>query len=339
MYCLFAARTVAFCPGNRIKPKELVSKAFSVILEDESFSVPTLPAKEALEAATQLVSWAEKKENELYYSGFAFWLVSALKQCFKVRLRAARIKSENIWKNFHQIRISPAFRSKWEDFLQTSIKHSVSPILSQCVSRLVFKELITLKLSVKTQDDTSVSCTITAQEENALRYVAGYVCRKVEEDISKSSLKDKEDMIQLCVEMAGDEDDGRGSEEWCNAIDRGGLWHISDDTYAVFYVIEDIIRHHLRVSNLKQMNDTNRKTILEAIVKNEELLFQWALISASSDDKVGMSVLQRLCDRYLTVRGFAFASTCLELYKQRSKQQVQKSKALRKKLASQDNTD
>ncbi len=35
---------------------------------------------------------------------------------------------------------------------------------------------------------------------------------------------------------------------------------------------------------------------------------------------------------YLTVRGFSFASSCLELYKQQNRTQLQKSKGLRRKL-------
>ena len=36
-------------------------------------------------------------------------------------------------------------------------------------------------------------------------------------------------------------------EEWTNAIDRGGLWHVYDDTYTIFAIIEEEICHHLNV--------------------------------------------------------------------------------------------
>lgn len=68
-------------------------------------------------------------------------------------------------------------------------------------------------------------------------------------------------------------------------------------------------------------------------MQNEELLFQWTLVTANADDAVGTDILKRISELYLTVRGFAFANSCMEMYKQRSKKKVQKSKALRKKVA------
>lgn len=174
---------------------------------------------------------------------------------------------------------------------------------------------------------TETSCPMTWEEENALRYVAGYICRKVQSKLQKSSAKNKEEMVLFCMELCGDEDGDRGTEEWTNAIDRGGLWHIN--TLCFPY----LRKKYEEVSALKDLNETTKKKILEAVLKNDELLFEWTLITTDADDSVGMEVLQRICELYLTVRGFAFANSCLEMYKQRSKKQVQKSKALRKKVA------
>ena len=76
-----------------------------------------------------------------------------------------------------------------------------------------------------------------------------------------------------------------------------------------------------------------------AVLKNEDLLFQWALVTSNSDDEVGQKVLELICELYLTVRGFAFAKSCLELYKQTHKKSIQKSKALRKSIASKTDSD
>ncbi len=83
---------------------------------------------------------------------------------------------------------------------------------------------------------------MTLDEENALRYVAGYVCRKVQKKIEKSSHNYKDEMALLMIEFYGDELDDDATEEWTNQIDRGGLWHINNDMYLVFVIIEDEIR-------------------------------------------------------------------------------------------------
>ena len=41
---------------------------------------------------------------------------------------------------------------------------------------------------------------------------------------------------------------------------------------------------------------------------------------------------QIICFLYVTVRGYAFANSCLELYKQRHTKKLQKSKSLRREL-------
>ena len=181
-----------------------------------------------------------------------------------------------------------------------------------------------------------ISCAITWEEENTLRYVSGYVCHKVQQKIGASNLKTKE---QLCVELSGDEDSDRGTEEWTNTIDRGGLWHVNDNTYIVFCVLEVEIRKHLNITAAKDLDNGTKETILKAVLKNEDLLFQWALVTSNSDDEVGQKVLELICELYLTVRGFAFAKSCLELYKQTHKKSIQKSKALRKSIASKTDSD
>ena len=70
---------------------------------------------------------------------------------------------------------------------------------------------------------------------------------------------------------------------------------------------------HLIVSAFKDLNETAKKTIHEAIMENEELPFHWTLMMTNADDSVGMEVLRQISELYLIVRGFAFNS-CLEMY-------------------------
>ena len=51
---------------------------------------------------------------------------------------------------------------------------------------------------------------------------------------------------------------------------------------------------------------------------------------------IGKMILQRLIELYITVRGFGFASSCLEMYKQHHHKKTQKSKSLRKTLLTND---
>lgn len=67
--------------------------------------------------------------------------------------------------------------------------------------------------------------------------------------------------------------------------------------------------------------------ITEAVLSSNDVLFHWCLIAASSDD-VAALVLHGIVDLYVTVGGFAFASSCLELYKQAHQKTLQKKEGI-----------
>ena len=166
---------------------------------------------------------------------------------------------------------------------------------------------------------------LTFEEQNALRYVAGYICRKVRDRLESSSLPKKNDMILCLIELSGDEVfEERGTELWTNTVDRGGLWHISNQTYGVFVIMEEIIHGHLSLAGVATPMDNTRQVLVDVIRKNEDLLFEWDMLSAEVEEEVSVAVLHKIIDLYVTVRGFGFATSCLEIYKQAHQTTLQK---------------
>ena len=76
-----------------------------------------------------------------------------------------------------------------------------------------------------------------------------------------------------------------------------------------------------------------KQRILDEIMKNEKLLFQWTLLTADADDSVGREVLKRILNFILQFEGLPLYKFCLEMYKQHHRKGIQKSKALHKKIA------
>ena len=77
-----------------------------------------------------------------------------------------------------------------------------------------------------------------------------------------SSLAHKEAVILFICDLSGDEwDEEQETEEWTNAIDRGGLWHVSDSTYLIFYLMEKEIRKQLIADNAKTLNTDTKETV------------------------------------------------------------------------------
>ena len=135
-------------------------------------------------------------------------------------------------------------------------------------------------------------------------------------------------MIQCLIDMSGDEMEERGTEDWTNLIDRGGLWHISDTTYSLFHSMEEEIRKYLIPSTL----NNSKEKIIKSIVENEEVLFEWCMISSNANEPESNELLHMIVELYVTIRGFSFASSIVEMYKKRSKKVLQKGKGLRKEL-------
>ena len=75
-----------------------------------------------------------------------------------------------------------------------------------------------------------------------LRYAAGYVCKQIKSKLQRSSHFQilKEELIS-CMDTLR-EYGNETSSRWTTIIDRGGLRHISDDLYRVFYAMEEEVR-------------------------------------------------------------------------------------------------
>ena len=105
--------------------------------------------------------------------------------------------------------------------------------------------------------------------------------------------------------------------------------------YSVFVMLEKLIRPILRKELADKIDKSTNKGIIDKILSDEGLLFQWCfVVGIVVDIELSEVLLIQIAELYLTVRGNAFASSCLELYKQASKQPLQKKKGLCTKLAS-----
>ena len=61
---------------------------------------------------------------------------------------------------------------------------------------------------------------------------------------------------------------------------------------------------------------------------------KWCLLSVEIGDAEGEVLLKMIVNLFITVRGFSFAKSVMEMYKQENKKCTQKSKSLRRKLPS-----
>ena len=190
------------------------------------------------------------RDNSKRFEMFASTLLSHLNSCFKHRT-GGRIDSqaarEKMWTKFQAVRTSPEFKSLWESFfLEAGVTAPVPAVMYQSVSDKLFQYCIQqycpLPTTLPFQSDSG-SQQLTYEEENALRYAAGYVLKSVRK---KASMQKALQQAIDTIAQNGSIDDTM-STEWLCLVDRGGLVNISDDLYCVFLAIELEVRKHFKV--------------------------------------------------------------------------------------------
>ncbi len=236
---------------------DLLYEGLKAVLE---VTVSSPSAAAAKEVASCLLEQCGRP-NYSEFSSFAIKFIKELKSCF-VEWSSFKLTKEAMWGTYHQLRTSTAFVKLWNTFVAESIERKASPVFFQHVTSVVFGQLVRSKYHFDADTAETNNSRLTYQEENILRYIAGYVCRRVKMKLESPKRKGKDAMILCIMELSGDEDDERGTEDWTNILDRGGLWHISDAAYSLFYSIEEEVRSLLKPRKASQMDEGTKDVLL-----------------------------------------------------------------------------
>lgn len=100
------------------------------------------------------------------------------------------------------------------------------------------------------------------------------------------------------------------SNDWTLLMNRGGLYHVSENTFQLFLTMELEIRQCFSTFN----PTATKETVLEKILKNDDVFDQWYYISSSWGDE-SEDLLQMVAEHWITIRGFSHCSAFMEMYK------------------------
>ena len=93
----------------------------------------------------------------------------------------------------------------------------------------------------------------------------------------------------------------------------------TDHTYHFFHAVEMNVRRHFSKTSAPTLSAGSKAALVESIVSEEDVLFYWSIISAKWEEKEEQILLWMLIEMWVTVRGFSFAKSMLEMYKQAQK--------------------
>lgn len=300
------------------------------MLEDDSFQLDTPRIRKALAVAKKVRDWIYANEKEAKF--FEDQVLKRMKNCFEGGASSS-VRREKVWGKYHKLRSSDAYREFWKAFLVIVGCETVDdPAFYQYISHHMFKRCLMEHFPLNNHPQTSVAIpSLTFEEKNVIRYTAGYVCAKLYKKLRISTGHgDLFHGIEDMIAEEGDEEDV--SATWIDIVDRGGLFHVNDMAYAFFVSLEEVVRQYLKISEASNMKPGTKDKIVKSILEDENVNLQWSAIRVELDEKASGTLLSMIASEWITLRGFSFAGSFMELYKLHTKQSLQKSKGIRTKL-------
>ena len=218
-----------------------------------------------------------------------------------------------------------------------------TPIFFQFVTEKIMESLIKGAFSISDSTHSirdQVETPLNYEERNALRYTAGSVLHSLSIKVKRKAGSDEKSKELFCHiskiidEQNDNKDDDFDSWDWVDSIDRGGLTHVSDLMYSLFERLEIMLRKYIN-THQQSLVAFDIKSILQMVTLDDDIQFCWSVLTEDIEDPDATSqLLDMIVEHWITLRGFSYASSIMEKYKQAQKKNVQKSKGLRKNLYS-----
>ena len=303
----------------------MLKDACSRILEDAGFKNDTEGSVICLKMAHDFLCLLDNPNQET--TKLVSWLCTDLRQVINEACKpGCKPDKEKVWTKFHKVRSTNTFCQKWHKFLEHN-KMPKEPIFYQHLTMEVFEALLKASTPLKTKCPVESIAPMTYEEENALRYIGGYMTTTLSHKFKREKKKYE---LEALKELSGDETEvAEESEEWTASVDRGGLAYINNTAHQFLCAVEYSMRRHMHTDNMREMNDTFRQELSTEIKEDDDVQFHWIMLSSSMEEEVSHNVLDSIIYLYITVRGFSFASSVLERYKREAKKGTQKAKTLR----------
>ena len=310
------------------------------VTEDDAFHLPSAEAARALQVASTLVVWASSSaETCARAKQFGETITTSLKECISSAIYTNSSSQEALnrrclWSSYHTFITSTQFTQHWADFLRHAVNETSCAILQQFVTQRMMNTLIIEAFPLPSACPTGGMEELSSIEENALRYASGYVLRSSKSKITTMNHPMLEALLYGISEMSEEDHVEDNSTDWLDKINRGGLIFVSHNTYRFFYYVEMELRKHFNHQNTTCMTEGFRSKVLDLVSNDVDVLHAWCVCQRDMEDEERTELLKIILSTYITVRGFSFTRSFMELYKQLNSKTIQKSKALRKNIGS-----
>ena len=311
----------------------------------EKFSLDTPRAILARQAAKFILD-AEKTIVDSFCDKLATQIQTLVQAVKSSNYKSFGTTQERLWKKFAVVRDSN-LKAVWDELwlnLDDSTFHK-DPLLMQHCNTKVFEQIVKSNFSLP-EAACNNSSQLTDDEENGLRYAAGFVIRSVRKKIAKAHHPYKSGMLAVLALLKEESDDSTGggdylsyTKTWIEKVNRGGLFLISDDTHLLFQAMEYATRSCLSLKPTIPHLNLDKEKAIKTILEDPDVEFHWSHLTGSHEERVCTELIQRIIGQWLTIRGFSSAAAFMEDYKHAQHVTLKAKKALRKELKQQSQLD
>ena len=187
---------------------------------------------------------------------------------------------------------------------------------------ILLEKLLLRHEEIKVKDGENSGFNPNVKEQNALRYVDGYIVFQV---LKKTLFKKREgEQMEIVVnnmkEGSSKQTRLNYTKEWVEAQSRGGLCMINDKTL-FFQKLEEVIRSELPSDTPTLKSKDLRENTTHTALENRLILIKWTSITAGSQlsEHATLVMLQLLVDFYVHIRLFSFTENIAECCKIKAK--------------------
>ena len=133
------------------------------------------------------------------------------------------------------------------------------------------------------------------------------------------------------MDLLDDEDDSpQESNDWVEAVDRGGVTRVNNITFELFWTMEKTLRDIMSTTPVSRVPENS----VEKVKNDDNVRFIWCLIGSDWAEASADALLEMIVTEWIKIRGFSYASAWVEKFKSQQRKTTQKAKGLRKQLQS-----
>lgn len=219
------------------------------VLERPEYEICSTRSEALLRVSRRLLEVIVFPENLDKFDSFAYKHYATIDNLFPKTVGNTIKQRESLARKFHIARIGK-LADLWNELL-SDISVEQNSLLEQHVNQYLFDNMQLVFFNPEGHGKASTTCRkspLTRDEENMMRYVAGYIPFKLIKVYECQRVEYAADFVE-CLSHMSVPGDGTTfsaySTKWIEKINRGGLFEISEEVHTFFCFLETEVKEVL----------------------------------------------------------------------------------------------